>query len=135
VADVSIRLLPPETLMAFLSRTPPPVACLAIESSMWLVRGASPAPIDDGLAVDVGDAYAQFAIDGCGAAELLGCGMSLDFERLAPDFVGRARLGEIAVIVERTETGFVLLCERSYVEYLSVWLEHAASFSPSTVDI
>ncbi len=135
MADVSIRLLPPETLMAFLSRTPPPVACLAIEPSMWLVRGVSPTPTDDGLAVDVGDAYAQFAIDGCGAAEVLGCGMSLDFERLPPDFVGRARLGEIAVIVERTKAGFVLLCERSYAGYLSAWLAHAASFSPSPVDI
>jgi sarcosine oxidase gamma subunit len=135
VVDVSTRLLPPERLTAFLSRTPPPVACMAIEPSMWLVRGASPLPIDDGLAVDVGDAYAQFAVDGAGAADLLAQGMSLDFERLPPNFVGRARLGEAAVIVEKTAAGFVLLCERSYAEYLSAWLVHAASFNPSTGDI
>lgn len=123
MADITIRQLPPERLTAFVSHRPPPGACLAIEPALWLVRGVSPAPVDDGAAIEIGDAYVQFSIEGTGAADFLAHGMALDFERLAPDFVGRARLGEIAVIVERTKSGFVLLCERSYAEYLAAWLK------------
>lgn len=99
---------------------------------MWLVFGVCAEPPPDGMAIDVSDAYAGFSIEGLGAADLLAQGIALDLERLAPDFAGRTRLGDVAIILVRTAEGYVLRCERSYAEWLAAWLERARSITASS---
>jgi heterotetrameric sarcosine oxidase gamma subunit len=88
---------------------------MPIEPGQWLVEGPA-------YGIDMSDAYVGFAVTGAGASDLLARGMALDFERFAPDFAGRARLGEIAVLLDRVPGGWRLRCERSYAEWLGKWL-------------
>ncbi len=120
-----IVALPAERLTAWLSQAAPRVPAIHVETRMWLVVDADPGLPDDGMAVDVSDAYAAFAIDGVGASELLAQGIALDLERMAPGFSGRTRLGDVAIILVRTPVGYVLRCERSYAEWLASWLDRA----------
>jgi heterotetrameric sarcosine oxidase gamma subunit len=124
VAETTFSALPPETLTALLSPLRPAASHLALEPDMSLVLGpATPPP--GGYAIDVSHSYVAFAVEGPGAAELLAQGIALDFQKLPADFVGRTRLGEIAVILQRYPAGYVLRCERSYGEWLAGWLAEA----------
>jgi heterotetrameric sarcosine oxidase gamma subunit len=124
VAETTVAALPAETLTAILSPLRPAAFHLALEPDMSLVLGpATPPP--GGYAIDVSHSYAAFAVEGPGAAELLAQGIALDFERLPADFAGRTRLGEITVILQRRNGGYVLRCERSYREWLAGWLAEA----------
>lgn len=109
-----VAKLPAARLTLVLARTRPEGA-VGIEPGQWLVDG-------EARGIDMSDAYAGFAVTGKGASELLARGMALDFERLGPDFAGRAKLGEIAVLVDRLPDGWRLRCERSYAEWLERWL-------------
>lgn len=129
--ELRIRALPAERLTAWLSQSAPREPSVRIEPAMWLVFGACAVPPADGMAVDMSHAYAAFSVDGLGAADLLAQGLTLDLERLAPDFAGRTRLGDIAVILVRTPGGYVLRCERSYAEWLETWLERARRITTS----
>lgn len=113
MADV--EKLPPSRLTLVLAEARPAPDAMPNEPGQWLVEGAA-----DGI--DMSDAYAGFVVTGPGAAELLARGMALDFERVAPDFAGRARLGEIAVLLDRVPGGWRVRCERSYAEWLGKWL-------------
>jgi sarcosine oxidase gamma subunit len=93
-----------------------PSGAIEIEPGQWLVQGDAPG-------FDMSDAYVTFAVTGPGANDLLARGMALDFERPAPDFAGRAKLGEIAVLIDRLPDGWRLRCERSYAEWLERWLK------------
>jgi heterotetrameric sarcosine oxidase gamma subunit len=128
---VHVRALPAECLTAWLSRSGPREPAWRLEPGLWLVPGTCAAPPDDGMAVDVSHAYAAFSVEGAGAADLLSQGIALDLARLAPDFAGRTRLGDIAVILVRTAGGYVLRCERSYAEWLEAWLERARQITIS----
>ncbi len=128
---VHVSALPTERLTAWLSQVAPREPSVRIEPTTWLVFGACAAPPADGMAVDVSDAYAGFSVEGPGAADLLAQGIALDLERLAPDFAGRTRLGDVAIILVRTAGGYVLRCERSYAEWLAAWLERARSITVS----
>jgi hypothetical protein len=120
VADrVLVERMPPAPLTLVLAATRPARAAIEIEPGQWLIDGDA-----DGF--DMSDAYATFAVTGPGAADFLARGIALDLDRLAPDFAGRTRLGEIAVLLDRVEGGWRLRCERSYAEWLAAWL------SPST---
>ena len=88
-------------------------------------------PPEDGFAEDVSDAYAAFAVEGGGAADLLAQGIALDLENFTIGIGSRTRLGDIAVVVMRTPDGFVLRCERSYAEWLGAWLARARGFMAS----
>jgi sarcosine oxidase gamma subunit len=112
--SVAIHALPPARLTLVIAATRPRDA-VEIEPGQFLVDGAA-------QGFDMSDAYAGFAVTGAGASDLLARGMALDFERLAPDFAGRAKLGEIAVLLDRVEGGWRLRCERSYAEWLAAWL-------------
>lgn len=111
---VAIQALPAARLTLVLAATRPRGA-VEVEPGQWLVDGAA-------SGIDMSDAYAGFTAIGAGANDLLARGMALDFERLAPDFAGRAKLGEIAVLLDRVEGGWRLRCERSYAEFLAAWL-------------
>lgn len=128
---VRVQALPAERLTAWLSQTAPREPSVRIEPAMWLIFGACVEPPHDGMVVDVSDAYAGFSVEGPGSADLLARGVALDLERLAPDFAGRTRLGDVAIILVRTAGGFVLRCERSYAEWLEAWLERARSITIS----
>ncbi len=119
---VLVEQAPPSRLTLVLAATRPRQSAVEIEPGQWLVEGEA-----DGI--DVSDAYATFAVTGAGAADFLARGIALDLARLAPDFAGRTRLGEIAVLLDRVAGGWRLRCERSYAEWLAAWL------SPSTGDI
>jgi len=137
VADraVQVRALQAERLTAWLSQVAPREPSVRIEPATWLVFGPCAAPPADGMAIDVSDAYAGFSVEGPGAADLLALGIALDLERLAPDFAGRTRLGDAAIVLVRTAEGYVLRCERSYAEWLEAWLERARSITVSPGDI
>jgi heterotetrameric sarcosine oxidase gamma subunit len=128
---VHVRALPVEQLTAWLSKTAPCEPSVRIEPATWLVFGACAAPPADGMAVDVSDAYTGFSVEGLGAADLLAQGIALDLERLAPDFAGRTRVGDVAIILVRTAGGYVLRCERSYAEWLNAWLDRARTVTVS----
>ena len=133
--ELRVRALPAERLTAWLSQVAPREPSVRIEPAMWLVFGACAAPPEDGIAVDMSDAYAAFSIEGAGAADMLARGIALDLDRLAPDFAGRTRLGDVAVILVRTAGGYVLRCERSYAEWLEAWLERARQITISPAGI
>lgn len=118
---IVVEQSPPSRLTLVLAATRPARGAIEIEPGQWVVDGEAPG-------FDVSDAYATFAVTGAGAAEFLARGIALDLERLAPDFAGRTRLGEIAVLLDRADGGWRLRCERSYAEWLAAWL------SPSTGD-
>ncbi len=130
--EIHIRALPAGRLTAWLSHMAPREPAVRLEPAMWLVFGACSTSPDDGMAVDLSHAYAAFSVEGAGAADLLAQGIALDLGRLAPDFAGRTRLGDIAVILARTSTGYVLRCERSYAEWLEAWLDRARSITISS---
>jgi len=132
---VHVRALPVERLTAWLSQTAPREPSVQVEPATWLVFGACAAPPADGMAVNVSDAYTGFSVEGVGATDLLAQGIALDLERLAPDFAGRTRLGDVAIILVRTAGGYVLRCERSYAEWLAAWLERARSITVSPAGI
>lgn len=134
MADRELRIvaLPAERMTAWLSPAAPRVPAIRVERRMWLVVDLDPGQPEDGMAVDVSHAYAAFGIDGTGATEVLSQGIALDLERLAPGFVGRTRLGDVAVILARTPDGYVLRCERSYAEWLAGWLDRAWSITISS---
>lgn len=111
---LAIQELPPTRLTLVLADARPSDA-IEIEPGQWLVDG-------EAAGIDMSDAYAGFAVTGPGAADLLARGMALDLERLTPDFAGRAKLGEIAVLLDRVAGGWRLRCERSYAEWLGAWL-------------
>lgn len=134
MAETTVAALPAETLTAILSPLRPAAFHLALEPDMSLVLGpATPPP--GGYAIDVSHSYAAFAVEGPGAAELLAQGIALDFERLPADFAGRTRLGEITVILQRRNGGYVLRCERSYCEWLAGWLAEAMRVRLLSADI
>jgi sarcosine oxidase gamma subunit len=112
---VDVQALPLAKLTLILAKSRPAAGAVEIAPGQWLIDG-------EAQGIDMGDAYAGFAVTGQGAADLLARGMALDFERLAPDFAARARLGEIAVLIDRLPDGWRLRCERSYAEWLSLWL-------------
>lgn len=128
---VDLRILTPERLTAWLSRQAPKMPAARLEPHLWLVSGACDTWPDDGFAEDVSDAYAGFAVEGEGAADLLAQGIALDLECLAVDTGCRTRLGDIPVVLTRTSAGFVLRCERSYAEWLGAWLARAQSLTAS----
>ena len=111
---VEWRHLAPARLTLVLAGTRP-VGAIEIEPGQWLIEGAGPG-------IDMSDCYVGFAVTGAGANDFLARGMALDFERLPPDFAGRAKLGEIAVLLDRVAGGWRLRCERSYAEWLEGWL-------------
>ena len=124
MAETTIAALPPETLTAILSPLRPDAPHLPIEPDLSLVLGAcSPPP--GGYAIDVSHGYVAFSVEGPGAAELHAQGIALDFDGMTLDFAGRTRLGEIAVVLQRSAKGYVLRCERSYGEWLAGWLAEA----------
>lgn len=124
MVETTIAALPPETLTAILSPLRPEAPHLPIEPGLSLVLGAC-GPPPGGYAIDVSHGYVAFAVEGQGAAELLAQGIALDFDRLPADFACRTRLGEIAVVLQRRASGYVLRCERSYGEWLAGWLAEA----------
>jgi heterotetrameric sarcosine oxidase gamma subunit len=133
VADRSpkIRRIASERLTAWLSRQAPMQPALRIEPQFWLVFGACDVPPEDGFAEDVSDAYATFAVEGEGTADVLAQGIALDLESFVVGAGCRTRLGDVAVILMRTPDGFVLRCERSYGEWLGAWLARARGFTTS----
>ena len=127
----SIRNIASERLTAWLSRQAPTRPAVRIEPQFWLVFGDCDVSPDDGFAEDISDAYAAFAVEGEGAADLLAQGVALDLESLVVGAGCRTRLGDIAVILLRTPDGFILRCERSYAEWLGAWLARARGFTAS----
>ncbi len=123
---VTIRALEPERIFAYLGADAPGVPSVRIEPGCWLSVGATPGAPG---AIDMSDAYGGFSVTGQGAAELLAQGVALDLERLGAGFAGRTRLGDVAILVWRTDDGFLLRCERSYAEWLGAWLARALTLS------
>lgn len=118
---VAIRPLPDECIRAHLCTDAPRADAIRMEPGCWLVFGEDSVP----GGIDVSDAYAGFAVEGAGAADLLARGIALDLDGAPVGFVGRTRLGDVAVLLWRTTGGFVLRCERSYAEWLGAWLARA----------
>jgi heterotetrameric sarcosine oxidase gamma subunit len=111
---LAIQELPPARLTLVIADTRP-TGGVEIEPGQWLVDGETPG-------IDMSDGYAMFSVTGAGANALLARGLALDLDRLAPDFAGRTKLGEIAVLLDRVPGGWRLRCERSYAEWLGAWL-------------
>ena len=129
--NVLVRRLDPAPAMLVASATRPAGVGVEIEPGQWLIDGDA-RPLDATLVLDMREAYVGFAVTGDEADALLAQGMALDFARLAPDFAGRAKLGEIAVLIDRWPGGWRVRCERSYAEWLAGWLARAAALMSST---
>ncbi|MBI1245502.1 MAG: hypothetical protein GC202_10890 [Alphaproteobacteria bacterium] len=122
----SIQPIGREQVSAWLCADRPTDEAVSIAPGTWLAFG-------DGVpgpgAIDLSDAYGGFIVTGAGALDVLMQGIALDLERAPAGFIGRARLGDIGVLLWRTDGGFVLRCERSYAEWLEGWLARAVRLS------
>ncbi|MEM7269193.1 MAG: sarcosine oxidase subunit gamma family protein [Pseudomonadota bacterium] len=84
------------------------------------------------LAVNVSDARAVFEVSGTGARELIAKGAPVDMspEAFGPGDLRRTHIGQVAAAFwmgsESGETGFRLVCFRSYARYMFDWLRTSA---------
>lgn len=77
----------------------------------------------DALAVDIGDAYAGWVLDGPDARDLLARACALDFDMMAIGTATRCLMGGVSVVLRLLPASrFELRVERSYAEWFELWL-------------
>ncbi len=81
--------------------------------------------------VDLTEGLGPLEVSGARAAELLskGCGLDFDPDVFRPETCARTRLAQVPVVVVRGDgtTRFELYVSRSYLSYLTAWVEDAAA--------
>lgn len=107
------------------------VLCLAPAEWLLISDGASPVPDEQGLVLtDATDGLAVLSMRGPLVRDILSKGCGLDFEPHAFPIgrCARTRLAQLPVIVDYIdeEPRFDLYVPRSYLRFLSDWLEDAA---------
>ena len=112
------------------------VTVLWTQPGEWLVLAAPEASLSDtldaaGLVVtEVSDSRAALRLSGPRAVDLLRKGTSLDVHprRFRPGHCAQTALAQAGVLLHRPgeEPAYDILCERSFAEYLWLWLEDAA---------
>lgn len=106
----------------------------------WLIGDGSPLPSANELrqslaafeasAVEIGDAFAAFAIGGPHARDVLakGCTIDLHANAFQPGDVVQTNLGKAQVALHQTgDNAYRIFVRRSFAEYLWFWMEDAAS--------
>ncbi|HEY4213292.1 MAG TPA: sarcosine oxidase subunit gamma family protein [Steroidobacteraceae bacterium] len=80
--------------------------------------------------VDLTEGLGPMEVSGARAAELLskGCGLDFDPDVFRPGTCARTRLAQVPVVIVRGDdtTRFELYVSRSYLSYLTAWVEDAA---------
>ena len=112
------------------------VTVLWTQPDEWLVIAASEAGLFDTLraaglfVAEVSDSRAALRLSGPRAVDLLRKGTSLDVHprRFLPGHCAQTALAQAGVLIHRSgdAPAYDILCERSFAEYLWLWLEDAA---------
>lgn len=76
--------------------------------------------------VDVSARMVGVAIEGASAVDLLASACPLDLDQMAAEACTRTLIGKVMVVLERTETGFILLHGRSFDDYVVGLIRAAA---------
>ena len=106
----------------------------------WLIGEGTPLPSANELrqslaafeasAVEIGDAFAGFAVSGPNARDVLAKGYTIDLHPRAfqPGGVVQTNLGKAQVaLYQADEDAYRIYVRRSFAEYLWLWLEEAAA--------
>lgn len=130
MSEPVLQPLGPERLVAIdgaIDPGPLPMrGVLRLGEREWLVIDAAADALPDlpgALAVDVGESYAGWRVEGAGALDLLAKACALDIERLPAGTATRTVMAGVTVLLRVVEVGqFELRVDRSYAEWFEAWL-------------